>query len=70
MALAFAPLGQERTITDIHADDKTRRHLADLGIAVGSKVTPLSGKKGSMIFQVLEGRVALNSSLAMRIMVA
>lgn len=69
MALAFAPIGQEMTIADIHADEKTRRHLADIGLTVGGKVTPLSAKGGSMIFQVLESRIALNSALAMKITV-
>ena len=34
MALAFAPVGQEMTIADIRADDKVKRHLADLGLWV------------------------------------
>ena len=69
MALAFAPVGQEMTIADIRADDKVKRHLADLGLTAGGKVTPLSARGGSMIFSVLGSRIALNSALAMRILV-
>lgn len=69
VALAFAPIGQEMTISDIHADEKLKKHLADLGLTVGGKVTPVSVRGGSMIFRVLESRIALNSALAMRITV-
>lgn len=69
MALAFAPIGKEMTVADIHADDKVKKHLADLGLTVGSRVTALSGAGGSMIYQVMESRIALNSALAMRIIV-
>lgn len=69
MALAFAPIGREMTVEAIRADDKVKKHLADLGLTVGGKVTPLSAAGGNMIFQVLESRIALNNSLAMRITV-
>ena len=70
MALAFAPIGREVTVTDVRADEKVKRHLQNLGITVGGKVTPLSSTGGNMIFRVLECKVALDCSLAMRIMVA
>lgn len=69
MALAFAPIGMEMTVCDIHADEKTKKHLGDLGITVGGKVTPLSSAGGNMIFRVLESRIALDAALAMRIIV-
>ena len=70
MALAFAPVGREVTVTDVRADDKVKRHLSNLGITVGGKVTPLSSSGGNMIFRVLECKIALDCKLAMRIMVA
>lgn len=70
MALAFAPIGREMTVTDIRADDKVKRHLANLGITVGGKVTPLSSAGGNMIFRIMECKIALDCSMAMKILVA
>ena len=38
MALAFAPYGKTLTVRRIDLDDKTRRHLNNLGLAVGAAV--------------------------------
>lgn len=70
MFLAFAPYGKEVRITEITADDKTRKHLGDLGIAVGGYVTSMFDSNGDVILKVKDGRLALNRALAMKIMVS
>ncbi len=70
MALGIAPFGREMEIKKIVLDEKTVKHLSDLGIMVGSKVTSLSDSKGAVILKVRDGRLALNKDLAMRIFVA
>ena len=42
MPLILAPLGQEVRIVKIVADDKTKKHLANLGLLVDATVTVLS----------------------------
>ncbi len=69
MSLAFAPYGKEVQVTKINADDRTRKHLNDLGIAVGGHVTSISESRGDVILKVKDGRLALNRALAMKIMV-
>lgn len=70
MPLVLAPIGQEVSIVKIMADDKTRKHLANLGILVHSKVTVLSSAGGSTVLCVKEGRLALDRGVASRIFVA
>ena len=42
MPLKMAPLGEEVEIRRLAADEKVKRHLENLGLAVGQKVTVLS----------------------------
>lgn len=70
MALGIAPIGKEMEIKRIVLDEKTTKHLLNLGLMVGSKVMTLSDAKGDVILKVKDGRLALNKELAMRIFVA
>ena len=42
MPLVLAPIGQEVRIVKIIADEKTKKHLANLGLLVDATVTVLS----------------------------
>ena len=42
MPLILAPVGQEMKIVKIAADEKTKKHLANLGVIVQSGITVLS----------------------------
>lgn len=48
MPLRMAPLGEEVEIKRLAADEKVKRHLENLGLAVGQKVTVLvrAGRRG------------------------
>lgn len=69
MPLTFAPMGEERPIIKINGRDNVQKHLANLGFVVGSAVTVVSELNGNMILKVKETRVALDKSMASRILV-
>lgn len=70
MPIAIAPRGQEVTVRKIGADDKVKRHLQELGITEGGKITLISSAGGSVIVIVKEGRLCLDKTLAGKILVA
>ncbi len=70
MPLALAPFNKELTVRRVGAEEKTKRHLQEMGISEGSKVTVLSSTAGNVILVVLEGRVCLDKQLASKILVA
>lgn len=70
MPIALAPLNREMEIKKVGAEDKTKKHLQEMGIAVGSKITVLSSGGGGVIVVVKEGRVCLDKTLASKILVA
>lgn len=67
--LAMTKAGESGTIQKITGKDETRQHLAELGFVVGADVTVISEISGSLILQVKESRIALDRSMAMRIMI-
>lgn len=69
MPLPIAPAGEELTVKKILADEMNKRHFENLGITIGSKISVLSEVGGSVIIKVKEGRLALDKTLAMKILV-
>ena len=69
MPLPLAPQGEEVTVRKVLTDEKERRHFENLGITVGSKILVMSEVGGSVIVKVKEGRLALDKTLAMKILV-
>ena len=70
MPIAIAPKGREVTVRKIGADEKVKRHLQELGITEGGKITLISSAGGSVIVIVKEGRLCLDRTLAGKILVA
>ena len=68
MPLAMAKPGETVTIKKITGRDDVRQHLAELGFVVESTVTVVSEIAGNMILQVKNSRIALDKSMANRIM--
>lgn len=60
MNLLAAPLGEEIRITAIHAEPKTIKHLAALGVAVGSHITVFEAQWGASVIYVKESKLALD----------
>lgn len=69
MPLTMAPVGEPATIRKITGRDDQRRHLAELGFVVDTVVTVVSSLGGNLIIQVADSRIALDASMATRIMV-
>ena len=69
MPLGMANVGDVNIIKRITGRDEVRQHLAELGFVVGAEVTVVSDLGGNLILNVKESRVALDKTMAMRIMV-
>lgn len=70
MPIAIAPLDADLTIVKILADEKTKKHLASLGVVVNGKIRILSSANGNVITLVKGVRLALNRDVATKILVA
>ena len=70
MPLAFAPQNVAVRIIAVRAEEKVKKHLTELGLLEGEKITLLSETGGSVIVAVKEGRLCLDSALASKISVA
>ncbi|HIZ41733.1 MAG TPA: ferrous iron transport protein A [Candidatus Gemmiger excrementigallinarum] len=70
MPLTMAKPGDTLTIRKITGKDEVRQHLAELGFVVGESITVVNVLGGNLILQVKESRIALDQTLARRILVA
>lgn len=62
-------IGEMNFIKRITGKDDTRRFLKNLGFVEGESVTVISEIAGNMILNIKDTRVALDKSIAKRIMV-
>lgn len=69
MPLGMANVGDVNIIKKINGRDDVRQHLSELGFVVGTEVTVVSELGGNLILSVKESRVALDKTMANRIMV-
>lgn len=69
MPLTMAKPGETVTIHKVTGKDEVRQHLAELGFVVDGDVTVVNQIAGNLIVQVKNSRVALDRSMANRIMV-
>lgn len=67
--LTLAEAGKEQTIVHVGGNAETRQHLLDLGFNPGSVVTVVTTVNGSLIVNVKDVRIALDQSLASKVMV-
>ena len=67
MPLTMAKAGETVTIKKITGKDEVRLHLAELGFVVDSEV--VNEIAGNLIVQVKESRLALDRTMANRIMI-
>ena len=70
MPIGLAPLNEELTVVKILLDEKNKKHLESLGILPNSKVVVISSMNGGVIIIVKDGRLALDRSIASKILVA
>ena len=69
MPLAMAKPGETVVIRKITGKDEVRQHLAELGFVVDSPVTVVSEISGNLILQVKDSRIALDKTMANRVMI-
>ena len=69
MPLGIANVGDVNIIKQINGRDDVRQHLAELGFVPGAEVSVVSELGGNLILSVKESRIALDKTMAMRIMV-
>ena len=69
MPLSMARPGETVVIRKITGKDEVRQHLAELGFVVDCAVTVVSELAGNLILQVKDSRVALDKTMANRIMI-
>ena len=70
MPLTIAPTGTTLKIIKLLVDDKTKRHLENLGLLIGAEIINLYQSAGDIILKIKDGRIAINKSLALKIFVA
>ncbi len=69
MPLTFAQINTRYVITRISGQDKVRTHLRNLGFVENETVSVLQSIQGNLIVEIKGIRVAIDKSLANRIMV-
>ena len=69
MPLTMAGTGETVTIQRINGKDSMRKHLAAMGFVECGPVTVVSKIAGNLILQVKDSRIALDRSMANRIMI-
>lgn len=69
MPIVFAPTNVALTVSRILASDKAKKHLESLGITINSPIELLSSSGGAVVVKVLDGKIALDSSLSSKIFV-
>lgn len=70
MPLVVAPVGKDVRVVKILADEKTKKHLENLGITIDSAIRVISASGGSVICVVKDGRLALDKEMATKILIA
>ncbi|MDU7338117.1 MAG: FeoA family protein [Clostridium sp.] len=69
MPLTMAKAGESNLIKKVTGKDEVRRFLASLGFVEGESVTVISEIAGNMILNIKDTRVALDKTMAIRIMI-
>lgn len=69
MPLFIAPLDCDLKIIKMLVDGRTKKHLENLGITIDSTIRVISSSGGNVICLVKDGRMALDSDIASRIIV-
>lgn len=69
MPLTMARVGEKSYIQKITGKDEVRQHLAEMGFVVGGEVIVVSEIAGNMILSIKDSRIALDKTMANRIMI-
>ena len=67
--ISFADAGKECIIKKIGGSPEVKKHLENLGFAVGGNATLITALGGNVIIKVKESRVAIDSDMANKILI-
>lgn len=70
MPITLAPINKMLKIRKIVADEKTKRHLENLGMTVNAEIVVLSKTDGNVIVKIKDSRLAINKETASKILVS
>lgn len=70
MPITMGKIGERYTIRRITGQDEVRRHLAELGFVLDTELIIVSELSGNLILQVRDSRMALDKTMANRILVS
>ena len=70
MPIVLAPTNVALKVVRIVADEKIKKHLANLGLTIDGEITVLSTSGGTVVVKIKEGRVALDRNISTKIFVA
>ena len=65
----FARIGENCIVRKIGGSPEVKKHLENLGFAVGGNAMVISTMGGNVIVKVKESRVALDNNMANKIMI-
>ena len=69
MPLSMAVIGEKKRVIKVGGKDEVRRFLQNLGFVEGAEIAVVSELSGNMIINVKDTRIAIDKSMANRIMV-
>ena len=69
MPLSLADMNSVYVVKRVTGNDQIRKHLATLGFVEGAEVQVVQSIDGNLIVEVKNVRVAIDESLARRVMV-
>ena len=69
MPLSMAVIGEKKRVIKVGGKDEVRRFLQNLGFVEGAEITVVSELSCNMIINVKDTRIAIDKSMANRIMV-
>ena len=69
MPLSLADMNTVYVVKRVTGNDQIRKHLATLGFVEGAEVQVIQSIDGNLIVEVKNVRVAIDTSLARRVMV-
>lgn len=69
MPLCYANTLEHNVICKIGGSPEVKKHLENLGFVVGGDVQVITSLKGNVIVRVKESRVAIDESMARKIMI-
>ena len=69
MPLSMSVIGEKKRVIKVGGKDEVRRFLQNLGFVEGAEITVVSELSGNMIINVKDTKIAIDKSMANRIMV-